>query len=132
MNEVAQKPKSAVLAVKLLWVSLAIGLIPILMDFSVFNNTETLAFTSFILIFTFGLLGFLFAKISAGKNWARVTFLVLFIIGGLPGMFLILERFSRSSFVGILSVVQIGLQGYALFLLFTQPGSSWFRKTVGG
>ena len=120
----AQKPQPVVTAVYLLWVSLAVGLVKMLMYFSNLSGMAAAAFTSFILIFTFALIAFLIFKISAGRNWARITFLVMFIIGVLLG------EFSRSAVVGALSAAQIGLQVYALFLLFTQPGSSWFRKVV--
>ena len=126
----AQKPQPVVTAVYLLWVSLAVGLVKMLMYFSNLSGMAAAAFTSFILIFTFALIAFLIFKISAGRNWARITFLVMFIIGVLPTLPIVLGEFSRSAVVGALSAAQIGLQVYALFLLFTQPGSSWFRKVV--
>ena len=126
----AQKPQPVVTAVNLLWVSLAVGLVKMLMGFSNLSGMAAAAFTNFILIFTFALIAFLIFKISAGRNWARITFLVMFIIGVLPTLPIVLGEFSRSAVVGALSAAQIGLQVYALFLLFTQPGSSWFRKVV--
>ena len=125
-----QKPRPIVTAVNLLWASLAVGLVKMLMDFSNLSTVAPAAFTNFILVFTFALSGFLIFKISAGRNWARITFLVLFIIGVLPTLPIVFGEFSRSTVVGALSVAQIGLQVYALFLLFTQPGSGWFRKAV--
>jgi hypothetical protein len=126
----AQKPQHVGTAVNLLWASLAVGLVKMLMDFLNLSAAAPAAFTNFVLIFTFALIGFLIFKISAGKNWARITFLVLFIIGVLPTLPIVLGEFSRSPVVGALSVAQIGLQLYALLLLFTPPGRSWFRKVV--
>lgn len=125
-----QKPQAVVTAINLLWASLAVGLVKMLLDFSNLSAVAPAAFTNFVLIFTFALIGFLIFKISAGRNWARITFLVMFVIGVLPTLPFVLGEFSRSAVVGALSVAQIGLQVYALFLLFTQPGSSWFRKVV--
>ena len=125
-----QKPRPIVTAVNLLWASLAVGLVKMLMDFSNLSTVAPAAFTNFILVFTFALSGFLIFKISAGRNRARITFLVLFIIGVLPALPFVFGEFSRSAVVGALSVAQIGLQVYALFLLFIQPGSGWFRKAV--
>ncbi|MFZ5812167.1 MAG: hypothetical protein ACOY4F_09010 [Thermodesulfobacteriota bacterium] len=125
-----QKPQPIVTAVNLLWASLAVGLVKMLMDFSNFSAVAPAVLTSFVLIFTLSLIGFLIIKISAGRNWARITFLVLFIIGVLPTLPIVLGEFSRSAVVGALSVAQICLQVYALILLFTLPGSSWFRKVV--
>ena len=126
----AQKPQPVITAVNLLWASLAVGLVKMLMDFSNLSSMAPAAFTNFILIFTFALIAFLIFKISAGRDWARITFLVMFIIGILPALPIVLGELSRSAVVGVLSVAQIGLQVYALFLLFTRPGSSWFRKAV--
>lgn len=126
----AQKPQSVVTAINLLWASLAVGLVKMLIDFSNLSALAPAAFTNFILVFTFALLGFLIFKISAGRNWARITFLVMFIIGVLPALPIVLDEFSRSAVVGALSVAQTGLQVYALYLLFTQPSSGWFRKVV--
>lgn len=127
---VVHKPQTVVAAVNLLWVSLAVGLVKMLMDFSNLSALAPAAITNFVLVFTFVLIGFLIFKISAGRNWARITFLVMFVIGLLPTLPLILGEFTRVPVVGALSVVQAGLQVYALFLLFRQPGSTWFRKTT--
>lgn len=125
-----QKPQSVATAVNLLWASLAVGLVKMLMDFSNLSAVAPAAFTNFVLVFTFALIAFLIFKISAERNWARITFLVMFVIGMLPTLPLMLGEFSRSPVVGALSVAQVGLQVYALFLLFTQPGSVWFRKVA--
>ena len=126
----AQKPQPVVTATNLLWASLAVGLVKMLLDSSSLSGVAPAALTNFILIFTFALIAFLTFKISAGRNWARITFLVMFIIGVLPSLPIVMGEFSRSPVVGALSVAQIGLQVYALFLVFTRPGSSWFRKVV--
>lgn len=126
----SQKPQAVVTAINLLWASLAVGLVVTLMDFSNLNAAAPAVFAYFVLIFTFALIVFLILKISAGRNWARITFLVMFIIHVLPSLPSMPGEFSRSAVVGALSVAYIGLQIYALFLLFTQPGSSWFRKVV--
>jgi len=125
-----QKPQSVKTAVNLLWASLAVGLVKMLMDLSNLSAIAPPAFTNFVLIFVFAFNAFLIFKISAGRNWARITFLVLFVIGMLPALPLMLGEFSRAPVVGALSVAQVGLQVYALFLLFTQPGSAWYRKTA--
>ena len=126
---IAQKPQPVGTAVNLLWASLAVGLIKMLMDFSHLGAPPA-AFTNFVLVVTFAVLGFLIFKISAGKNWARITFLIMFIVGMLPTLPIIFGEFSRSPVVGALSVTQIGLQAYALFIIFTQPGGRWFQKVV--
>ncbi|MDP9128432.1 MAG: hypothetical protein M3N08_09270 [Pseudomonadota bacterium] len=63
-------------------------------------------------------------RIGAGKNWARASVLVGFILeavwcavppyGGYRAFFLAIPDF--------------GLQAYALYLLYTEPGASWFNQ----
>ena len=130
MQNAVQKPQPVATAVNLLWASMAVGLVKMLMDFSSLSAVAPAAFTNIVLVFTFALIAFLIFKISAGRNWARITFLVMSVIGMLPTLPLMLGEFSRSPVVGALSVAQVGLQVYALYLLFTQPGSVWFRKVA--
>jgi len=135
------KPRSVVIAVNLLWMYMAISLVRMLTDFSyILEETKRAsdihgglppAARLMILIVglgaSAGLLVFFIIKISAGRNWARIVFLVTFIIGVPIGISQVSAEFARSPFVGTLSVAQFGLFGYALFLLFTEPGRRWFR-----
>lgn len=125
-----QKPESVSTAVKLLWAALALGLVKTLVDITHLSGVAPSVFTNTVLVLVFALNGFFIFKIAAGKNWARITYLVLFIIGVLPSIPIVLGEFSRSAVLGALSVAQVGLQACALFLLFSQPGAGWFRKAV--
>ena len=125
-----QKPQSISTAINLLWTSLVIGAAKALMDFTHISATSPAMSTLFVLVLTFALLGFLIYKISTGKNWARITFTIMFVLGMLPTVPYVMDEFSRSSIVGALSLAQIGLQGFSLYLLFSQPGGGWFRKVA--
>ncbi|MBN8549380.1 MAG: hypothetical protein J0M12_08710 [Deltaproteobacteria bacterium] len=122
------KPSTVTLAVQMLWVSLAVGLAKLILDQARISTQAPVWFVNFILVFGSLFLAFLILKISAGKNWARITFLALFVGGLIPAFPIILKEFSTVPAVGALSVLQAGLQGYALFLLFASPGSAWFGK----
>jgi len=122
-----QKPPAVLTAVKLLWTSLVVGVVKVLLDFQSLFAAGSVAFTTFVLISVFAVMGLLILKISLGRNWARITFLVLSVIGMLPMVPILADEFARLPLVGALSVVQMGLQGYALFLVFVQPGAGWFR-----
>jgi hypothetical protein len=127
-----QKPQAVKTAVNLLWASIAVGLIMMLMDFSNVSAVAPPGFTLLVLVSALALIVFLIFRISAGKNWARITFLVMFVIVMTPTVPLMFSEFARSPFVAALSVTQVALQVYALFLLFTQPGTVWFQKTAQG
>ncbi len=124
-----QKPEAVEKAVKLLWASLVIGVLKVAIDYVHLSNLAPSLFTNIILVFVFGLMAFLISKISAGCNWARVVFLILFLIGALPALGTTLDEFTRSAVLGALSVVQIVTQVIAMYLVFTSPGKEWFKKT---
>ena len=122
------KPRSVSTAVNLLWASLAVGLLKMLMDSSHLVGMAPGSAIVFFSVVLVALFGFLYFQISVGKNWARITFLVMCVTGIVPAVSLLSTEFSRSVVVGTLSLLQLALQAYAAFLLFTQPGSNWFRK----
>jgi hypothetical protein len=105
-----QKPAEVGRAALMLWVSLAIGVV---------LNVPAAAFALVIL---------LALSISAGHNWARIGFLAFFAIGTLPYLATLSEIFAVSAFFGVLSLVQAMLQLGAIFLVFSRPGSLWFRR----
>lgn len=76
---------------------------------------------------TVALLAALTFAIARGANWARIVFLVLFLLG-LPGMFFIGNLLLQEGPValGVLTV-QTVLQAGALVLLFLPVSTLWFR-----
>jgi hypothetical protein len=123
-----EKPSQINTSVNLLWASLAIGFVKSIMDMQHLGSQASPAFTNFILISVFAVMALLIVFISKGKNWARITFLVLFILGSLPSIPLVLGEFTRSPVLGAFSLVQIVLQVIALYIVFTKPGAVWFKK----
>ena len=129
---VMQKPQSVSTAVNLLWMSLAIHLVSTLMKY--FNTGGVLASDALpnsIAVFGFAMSAFLIFKISAGKNWTRVVYFVVFVTDVIPLSF-ILADFSQSLLINILFMTEVGLQAYAMFMLFTQPATSWFLRKWQG
>ena len=123
-----QKPPTVTIAVNLLWLSMGVGLVKVLVDISNASATASATMTNFILALTFAVIAFLITKISVGRGWARTTFLIMFLIGMMPTLPLIAGEFAKSPTAGAVTVLQLGLQIYALYLLYTQPGSSWFQS----
>ena len=70
--------------------------------------------------------------IGQGKNWARISLLVLWLIGILLFLSAIpLGRFLAASPIsGMFALLQYLLQVVALVLLFQNESSRWFRKSV--
>jgi hypothetical protein len=71
------------------------------------------------------------SKLAAGRNWARIVFLVLFVIGlplALPGY---IGELKTNPLHGSLSIVVAILQLIGIYLLFTKNSNLWFRTRKG-
>lgn len=122
-----EKPVEVTRAVQLLYASLGIGLVKSIVDFGRISSQSSVGLTLFIMLVTFGLLFFFIWKISDGRNWARIVFLVLFLLGLPFSVPLYLEEFGRNIFLGSLSVIQVLIQLIATYLMFKKSSSLWFR-----
>ena len=124
------QPDKVSTALTLLWITIAIGVIRSIMEFS--NTSELtsfgLGFGIFIAVFAFVIVASFIYMIGRGKNWARITFLVFFIIGiPLAGRSLF-QSLLRNPVSGILGIVEIILEIIALVFLFQKPSSDWFKS----
>ena len=125
-----EKPQAVKTAVKVFWAVFAVGQVKGLLDFAHYSAMVPAAFIIYSWVASIAFFVFLIAKISAGRNWARILWLVSFALG-MPlnlALGMLSAEFTRAPVIGALSLLAVGMQVYALFLLFTQPGSVWFRK----
>lgn len=128
-----RRPNKVSIAITLLWITIAIGVIRSIMEFS--NLLEVAIargfgpkFVIFTTFFALAIVAFLIFMIGMGKNWARITFLVLFIVG-IPFTVLPLSKSLLTNlFSGVLGIGQIILQIIALIFLFQKPSSDWFKS----
>lgn len=127
-NPQAGKPPSVVLAVNLLWGGLALGLLRVLLESPTLIATPKMMVTGGGFLLAVAIYAFLIVKISSGRNWARIIFLVLtladLILSG-PG---IVSGFGRAPLGATVSLGGSVLQVIGLVLLFMSPGKSWFGK----
>lgn len=73
----------------------------------------------------------LFAFLSyLGKNWARIVYLVLFILGALLGLIGIGAVFQQSVLMGLWNIVETVAEIVALVLLFSGSSNAWFRNSA--
>jgi hypothetical protein len=73
------------------------------------------------------LIGFAFL-FRAGKNWARIVYMVFFVLG-LAGVLLAGGVLARLGVIYIaILALQTAFQGYALWLAFRAPGNLWFKR----
>jgi len=124
-----QPPSRVVLAVRILWVSLLLAVPGIYFGI---ERTPAGAATAVALVFELGifaLAAYLNVSIYRGKNWARILSLVFTALGFLllafapnPVDITVIERLAN----GVATVLDV----VAMVLLFTAPGSAWFKNAA--
>ena len=125
---IVERPREATRAVQLISASFLIGGIR-----AVFELTHKVSGAYFfvailLLIAFFGICFFLVSKIAAGRNWARIVFIVLVLIG-LPFAILgYIQELRTSLLGGSISIIIAILQLIGTYLLFTKNSNAWFRE----
>ena len=121
------KPDTVRHAVTLLYFTLAIGIFRSVLEPLSSSQEVFLSFEVFILVFVLAFMWLFIFLIGKGKNWARVTFLVLFIIGLPFSVLPLLLSLVAAPISGLLGITQTVLQAVALIMLFQKPSSIWFH-----
>lgn len=65
-------------------------------------------------------------KLWLGRNWARMTYLVLTILGLVVTVPDLLAELDYAPIQGAISAVAIAIQLVGVYLVFTFPGKTWF------
>jgi hypothetical protein len=115
-------------AVSLLWLSLITSLVVLMFDSSATMKSVPPAMLYTIVAITTFIMVLLIYKIGQGRNWARITLLVLFLFGLISYVSALTDLFDRSVVGGALSSAQTIMQMVALYFVFSKPGSLWFSK----
>jgi hypothetical protein len=123
----AYRPPVVTRAVQLFSASFILGAIR-----SVFDLWHKLSGAAFVLslvflLMFFGICFFFVAMIAAGKNWARIVFLILLIIGLPFAIPTYLTELRTSIPYGSISVVVAILQVIGIVLVFTRNSNEWFK-----
>lgn len=122
-------PKRIKQASNLVYLSLLIGLIKLFLIETITNieipSDPKIFIMVIIMILIIGFLGYM---IRQGKNWIRITVLVLFTIGMINYPFLVFNEFKYSYILGTVSIVQMLIQLYVLIILFSGESKIWFKK----
>ena len=120
-------------ALIMLWIMLALSILHfILSSLNIISASpyEVLSsdYVFFTNIFSLILSACFIYLIGIGKNWARITYLVLFIIGMSATISILLPILSTNLIYGILNVAGIILGIIALILLFQKSSNTWFKS----
>ena len=122
------RPITVTRAVQLFYASFAIGLIQTIFDLAHKLSGFTFFLAIIFALIFIGILCFFVSKIAARRNWARIVFLILLIIGlplSIPRYLAELKATPTHGYVSILLAV---LQVIAIVLLFTRSSNQWFRN----
>ena len=116
------------IAVWLLWTELFLNAAGSWISVSKGPANVPLALVVAIQLFFISISAWLNYKIWVGRNWARITGLVLTVIF-LPLTFSTLKESSRTAdtLMAVLTVLTFALDAVALYLVFV-PGRKWFAK----
>jgi hypothetical protein len=124
----AARPIGVTRAVQFLLASLAIGLIASVVRVAQLATGATLVVALLLVLAFFGVYLLFIRKIAAGKNWARIVFLLLVVLGLPFAVPTYMAELRRSVLSGSVSVVVAILQLIGTGLLFTKSSNLWFRR----
>jgi hypothetical protein len=120
------RPPVVANAVGLFYISLVMGIIRLVVDWLTLTQSASAGFVMFVALFTFGLLLLLIHFVNQGRNWARITLLVFFVIGLPFSIGPLMDSLGAAPLSGILGVLQMVLQGGGLAMLFSAGARRWF------
>jgi len=122
------RPAYVAKAVKLLIWSVALSAIRTFIRILNFNSPIGYGVISILIyIVVFALAIFFILKINEGMNWSRTIYTVLFAIGSVQFLFDITKIYNQFYLPTVLYLVVMGLQVYAMVLLYKKESNAWFK-----
>jgi hypothetical protein len=121
---IAERPRQIVHATALLWISFVIGMASAWVQSQ--TNPEPLPPLAMVALLAFALTLSIVINVAVwrGRNWARILYAILTVIAIVSLPF----DLATSSGVSIaMDAIAYVLDAVIVFLLFTKPGSLWFR-----
>jgi hypothetical protein len=125
-RQVVERPQQIIQAIVLVWISTALGVGASLLEAQ--RGAESRAALVVTLIVMLGLLAALTVALWRGRNWARMLYLFL-VATALAAFLAAWGTSERPRFEVALEAVSFVADGGSFFLMFTRPGSNWFRDT---
>jgi hypothetical protein len=122
---ICEKPAAVTKAVTLLYLTLVITVVLFFLNWSLYTQVDV-GVVAFSLLFDLGLMGLLIYKIDEGRNWARIAYLVIFIIGMPFYIRAMCKLFSFSMFGDLFSLLRAAMEIVALKFLFSREARPWF------
>lgn len=133
MNAVTtSRPVHVTIAVVILCIALVNGLVLAAINFAFILPEETPQMVATIgivfAVITVCIGAFFIYKIFTGRNWARIVFLIFFIIGLAFAAPTAIGLLSMFPVMGMLNLIGLAARVVALVLLFTAASNQWFQQ----
>jgi hypothetical protein len=129
------RPRDIEVGIRFLYASLLLAFIAcIVRDFHKYIDLRSAVGAIGSDAFTLGFMLFFVLKISSGRNWARIAFLIVFLLGMILMVGLSLSSFGLAQLraegllMNIFATVQTLVQGLALAFLFKPEANAWFKS----
>jgi hypothetical protein len=123
------RPRQVQVAAALLWLSLILGIPEGMLSVRQFDEAGMGAAFAVVMLPLFGLFGFVTVKIYQGMNWARIVMLVLTALSVLMMLFPSTESRAEGPLLQGLYLLDVLIEVVAMYLVFSKPGSLWFRRS---
>jgi hypothetical protein len=122
-----ERPKQVQFAVGLLWLTLALGIPSWLL--SATRDPEMGFHWAMVgvTVLLFAVSAYLNLVIYQGKNWARIVFLCLYLLSVVLLLIPMEEEEALSLAEQAITWFNMAAEAVAMVLVFTRPGSLWFR-----
>lgn len=128
-------PRSVALFERLMYASLALSLLVIGLDgtrMAALPEVQASGGIGFLIatgLFTVAILMlFIWLIARRRKNWARIVFVVLFVLGLIPFAQNFVNVLAANPLAAAVSALQMLLQVAALFFVFSSSARPWFKK----
>jgi hypothetical protein len=121
---VAARPRQIVQAIALLWVSTSLGVASGYLEAQ--RSPDPWASVAVMLLTMLVLLAVLTVMLWRGRNWARLTYLILVALS-LASLISSWGIVERPAIEVALEAVSFVADAGSFFLMFTKPGSLWFQ-----
>jgi hypothetical protein len=124
----AERPRQIVWVVQLAAFNYLLGLVSIAIAWDYFSRLQSLVPTIISQAFTLVILFWLYYKIYQGRNWARIVWLVLSLLGFamLPFTYKLLG--AMPGVMKLQMFIGLGVTLAIIWLLFFSPGKHWFQR----
>jgi hypothetical protein len=121
-----QRPPQILHAIALLWISTSLGLSAAVLGVQRAGGAwDAIAVTVGLMLV---IMGVITVMVWRGRNWARILYVVL-VATSLASFLASWGVAERPPFEMALEAVSYVADAGSFFLMFTQPGSSWFTET---